>query len=1193
MAEKTKKKMKALDKIRAGPSAKLKDNASKKIDRIKSKTDKLNNKKAKIKLEAKDKASRVIGRAQKKINGWIKTGAKKIISIGLAGTVALGGVGIASSIKTFSDFEYGMKTVQATSQASRSDLVKLTDTAKHLGATTAFSAKEAASGMNYLAMAGYKTNDIISSMPGLLNAAAASGEDLASVSDIISDAVTSFGLKASDTSRLSDVMASASANANTNIGLLGESFKYVGATAGAMGYSVEDASIALGLMANAGVKGSMGGTALKNAMVNMASPTDKMQAIMDRYNISVTDCNGKMKSLKSVMDMLREKMGGLDKATQSAAASHLFGKEAMSGMLSIINASPQDYDKLTSAIYNAKGASEKMANTKLDSLSGQWTILKSAVEGMQIELGERLAPYAKQFVSWLTAKMPQITDKIVKFVDYISKNTTKIKALAKSIAGIGAASIGFSVGNKIGSTISGISKFSKIFKGAKVAEGTAKAASGLKKFGLLAKILPAVLSPAGLAIAATATVAGTAYVANSNLMKRSISDTTEELGPMEKIMNVLNGRIHKSKAEMQGMGLIYEDFGKNIGSGFKKRVEESTRSIRDFQLYLNEINLDGKIDKNESNEFDRKVNEMCNSAIKTIQSKKDETQKAFRDLFMDDGKMSASEQSTLDYFNKKYDVQVGSEKKLQEQIYNVKKEAIAKHGKLLDEDIKKIKEYQDQMTKIQLEAVGGNADEINYAKNKFKARAQGLDIKDASTLLKESAKKRDDSIVEIKAKYDTYIDKLKSELENPKLDAAKRGHLESTLNELEKAEAGKIKSQLKLHNENLNTLYSYNPNLKGKLNKYTGAELTGEDIDSQGALQKMRESYKGLEQITRSGNYRIYDSNSKMWQNLQAVVDKNTGEITGLYNIRTGECGGYTDQLSSKVKELSRSHTDLNMNATQALNLLNQAYVDAKGRIVTSAGEVIANLDNVTRGANGTTNGILTLNGTPIRISSNADGTINNMDQVRGAVNNIPNSKNIQTSSNADKTKSKTDNLTSSVNNIPQSKTITITTIFKKVFKWIGEKAANLSRNVGPAMPLIPGTASGTSQFKGGLSTVDEKGWELSDRPVSIIGQHRGNPLTYMSRGTKILNHMQSVRDMKAEVDRQVNSSISKQPPQQQIQYKVVQPQQQLQVAGMGNVNLGGINVNIQDNGDVDKIVQEAMNDFGYKLKEALTNIKK
>lgn len=250
--EKLESKTKSLSDRTISPTAKLKDNATSGLDKVKSATEKLNNKEAKVKVKAEDQASSVIEKANNKLTSWLKAGTKKVISIALAGTLAMGGFGATTAINTFSNFEYGMKTVQATSQATEADLSKLTNTAKNLGATTSFSAVEVSQGMNYLAMAGYKTNDIISAMPGLLNAAAASGEDLASTSDIISDAITAFGMKASDTNHLSDVMAQASANANTNIGLLGESFKYVGATMGAMKYSIEDTSIALGLMANAG-----------------------------------------------------------------------------------------------------------------------------------------------------------------------------------------------------------------------------------------------------------------------------------------------------------------------------------------------------------------------------------------------------------------------------------------------------------------------------------------------------------------------------------------------------------------------------------------------------------------------------------------------------------------------------------------------------------------------------------------------------------------------------------------------------------------------------------------------------------------------------------------------------------------------------------------------------------------------------
>lgn len=250
--DKIEKKAQKFRSAKLSATATVKDSVTSTLDKVKNATDKINNKEAKVKVKAEDQASSIIEKANGKLNSWLKAGAKKIISIGIAGAVAAGGFGLKESIQTFSDFESSMKNVQAITQATDSDYKKMYDDAKQLGATTAFSAKQSADAMSYLGMAGYKTDDIISAMPGLLNAAAASGEDLAKTSDIISDAITSFGMKASDTNRLSDVMAAASANANTNIGLLGESFKYVGATAGAMKYSIEDTSIALGLMANAG-----------------------------------------------------------------------------------------------------------------------------------------------------------------------------------------------------------------------------------------------------------------------------------------------------------------------------------------------------------------------------------------------------------------------------------------------------------------------------------------------------------------------------------------------------------------------------------------------------------------------------------------------------------------------------------------------------------------------------------------------------------------------------------------------------------------------------------------------------------------------------------------------------------------------------------------------------------------------------
>lgn len=314
-------------------------------------------------------------------------------------SAAVGGFG-AAAVKTGMNFDATMSEVSAISGATGQEFDNLRDKALEMGAKTQFSASEAAAAMTYMGMAGWKSGDMISGIEGIMNLAAASGEDLALTSDIVTDALTAFGKSAGDSGRLADIMAAASSNANTNVAMLGESFKYVAPVAGALGYSMEDTSLALGLMANSGIKASQAGTTLRTALTNMASPTKNMAAVMDTYGISLTNADGSMMSLQDVMIQLREKMGGLDEATQASAASMLFGKEAMSGMLAIINAAPEDFEKLTGAIYDCKGAAEEMAATMIDNLQGDLTLLGSAFESLQIAISDSLTPTFREFAQF-------------------------------------------------------------------------------------------------------------------------------------------------------------------------------------------------------------------------------------------------------------------------------------------------------------------------------------------------------------------------------------------------------------------------------------------------------------------------------------------------------------------------------------------------------------------------------------------------------------------------------------------------------------------------------------------------------------------------------------------------------------------------------------------------------------------------
>jgi TP901 family phage tail tape measure protein len=322
-------------------------------------------------------------------------------------TVPIAGAGVAVA-GVAAKFESAMSEVAAISGASGDEFQALTDKAQEMGATTKFSASESAAALKYMAMAGWDTEAMLNGINGVMQLAAASGEDLASTSDIVTDAMTAFGLSADQSTRFADVLAQTANRSNTSVALMGETFKYVAPVAGALGYSIEDTSVAIGLMANSGIKGSQAGTSLKNVLTNLAKPTDQVQAYMDKLNISLTDSAGNVKPLNQLLNEMRDGFNGLTEAEKAEYAAGIAGKEGMSGLLAIVNSSQTDFDNLTEAINNSSGAAQNVADVMMDNLGGQLTILKSTLEGIAISFGNALLPAVKNvveslqdFLTWL------------------------------------------------------------------------------------------------------------------------------------------------------------------------------------------------------------------------------------------------------------------------------------------------------------------------------------------------------------------------------------------------------------------------------------------------------------------------------------------------------------------------------------------------------------------------------------------------------------------------------------------------------------------------------------------------------------------------------------------------------------------------------------------------------------------------
>lgn len=504
-------------------------------------------------------------------------------------TLPLLGVGTAA-VKVASSFDSAMSEVKAISGATGTQFTQLRDKAIEMGAKTKFSATESAEAFKYMAMAGWDTKDMLNSISGVMNLAAASGEDLGTVSDIVTDAMTAFGLAADGTTKVlkngynvevsnaehfSDVLAEASSRSNTNVSLMGATFKYVAPIAGAMGYSIEDTAVAIGLMANAGIKGEQAGTALRSTITRLVKPTKESGTAMDALGISVTNSDGSMKSLDDVLRQVRSSMSGLTEDQKASYAAMLAGQEGMSGLLAIVNASDEDYQKLSESIQNCTGASQEMADTMQDNLGGAVTLLKSALESAGITIGERLTPYIRELAEWITG----LVEKFNSLSDAQQDLIVKIGLILAAIAPV------MLIGSKVFSLLSSIigiittvgSALSTVF--AFGLNATALSAAGASTgVTMLVGAIGFLTSPITLVIAAITALVAAFVIAykKSETFRNFINNLVEDLKTFFTETVPQAFEIFKEK-----ISEVFENAKQKIGE-FKDKCQEIVQNVIEF-----------------------------------------------------------------------------------------------------------------------------------------------------------------------------------------------------------------------------------------------------------------------------------------------------------------------------------------------------------------------------------------------------------------------------------------------------------------------------------------------------------------------------------------------------------------------------------------------------------------------------------
>lgn len=345
-----------------------------------------------------------------------------------AGVTISAGAGIADTVKTYADFEAAMSEVKAISGATSEEFAQLTEKANQMGAVTKFTASESAEAFKYMAQAGWDAKEMMDGIEGLMSLAAASGEDLGTTSDIVTDALTAFGMAAKDSGRFADVMAMAANATNTDVAKMGDTFKYVAPVAGALGYSIEDTAVAIGLMANNGIKASQAGTSLRSLLTNLTHPVGQAEDAINDLGISITNADGSVKPLSQTLQELRSKFSALSEAERAQYAAMLAGQEGMSGLLAIVNASEQDFASLTDQINNSSGAAEEMADIMMDNLAGKFELFTGSLDSMKLSLGEKFKPYLIEALDWLTNKVPDVENALLTAMNSFDRFVEKTKA---------------------------------------------------------------------------------------------------------------------------------------------------------------------------------------------------------------------------------------------------------------------------------------------------------------------------------------------------------------------------------------------------------------------------------------------------------------------------------------------------------------------------------------------------------------------------------------------------------------------------------------------------------------------------------------------------------------------------------------------------------------------------------------------
>ncbi|MCM0648629.1 phage tail tape measure protein [Clostridium swellfunianum] len=799
-------------------------------------------------------------------------------------TLPIVGAGAAAT-KVFVDFESQMSRVKAISGAAGADFKKLNDEAKRLGASTAFSAKEAAEGMENLASAGFSVNEIMDAMPGMLDLAASGGTDLAVAADIAASTLRGFGLEANQAAHVSDVLAKAAADTNAGIEDTGDAMKYVAPVARAMGLSLEEVTAAIGEMSNAGIKGSQAGTALRASLSRLANPSDEAAKLMKKLGFDAYDSSGKMLPLKDIIAKLQKSMSKLTEEQKQQAIATIFGQEAMSGMLTLIQAGPKELEKLTTSFKNSDGAAKKMADTMKNNLKGQWDNFTGAIEGAAIAVGERLAP----MLGKLTEKMNKAVDWFNNLSDAQKDQVVKIGLMVAAVGPL--LMVGGKTISTVGALVGGVTKLTGAFKtltttttavktvatvangalgATSVAASTAGASAVASAGGLagLASGLGGVVLAAAPYLLAAGAVAGAGYLIYKGLKK----ETNPELALFADRVENTASSVTDSYGEMStniqtSTTKISESTKKAVGSYLEldKKATESLQSLK--------INS-SKITKNIADNLSTNFGNMGEQIKLGLKEDFDEQYTIMQDFYAKSNAFSDKEETESlkklqDNYNFQLEIVDSGNKKINEII----KKATDEKRELKNEEFSIIANIQDNMKKQAIKTLSENEVEAQIILQRMSDYNSKITKQMAQKHIQELNASRDKAVAIANDEYEKVIGAIiRMRDQSGELTAAQADTL---IKEAQRQRDGIVDSAEETRQKAVDKIFEMNTELANDVDQTTGK-----------VVKWYEKIFTSWDKWTPSKKFFEYTVTARKNQISSAIPDD--GYATGTYSAGSG-----------------------------------------------------------------------------------------------------------------------------------------------------------------------------------------------------------------------------------------------------------------------------------------------------------------